>query len=123
MSSKKAMSLMIEAANNASLKARSTRKTLRIQFARIDLVHVAPHPRLARLNRAHQRMMHSVEVFGRMFVLGRVAAADMTALQAEPQMDPGVAHLDALRANVSIGFGDLDGVEMIALVRHNASTD
>jgi hypothetical protein len=46
-----------------------------------------------------------VEVLGSVFVLRGVAAADVAAGKARSKMDPGVAELDALVAD--IGFGRL----------------
>jgi hypothetical protein len=43
-------------------------------------------------------------MFGRVFVDRLVAAADMAAGQAGPQMDPGTAHLQALFTPVSIAL-------------------
>ncbi len=63
-------------------------------------------------------MVNSVEVLGGVLVFRRVAAADVTAFQAKPQMDPGIAHLDALRTDVSLGLGNFDGLKMTTLLRH-----
>ena len=40
------------------------------QFARLYLVHIAPDPGLAGLDRAYERMLHRMEVLGGMFVFG-----------------------------------------------------
>jgi len=39
-----------------------------------------------------------VKVFGGVLVLGGIATTDMTATQALPQMDPGIAHFQAFLA-------------------------
>jgi hypothetical protein len=39
-----------------------------------------------------------------MFVLRRIAAAHMAAKEAFPQMDPGVANLEAFLAALAAGF-------------------
>jgi hypothetical protein len=49
-----------------------------------------------------------VEVLGGVLVLGRIAAADVTADQAQPQMDPGVSHLKALLATFAAGRDFMD---------------
>jgi hypothetical protein len=36
-------------------------------------------------------MFYMVEVLGSVFVFGRIATADMTALQAQAQMNPAIA--------------------------------
>jgi hypothetical protein len=43
-------------------------------------------------------MLGSMEVLGSVFVLRRIAAAHVTTLQAQAQMDPGVTHFQALLA-------------------------
>src|SRR5690242_18649358 len=45
-----------------------------------------------------------MEVFGGVFVLGRITAAHVAANQAFPQMDPGIAHLEAFLAALAAGF-------------------
>jgi hypothetical protein len=58
-----------------------------------DLVDVTPSPVLARLERSHDRVLGLSEVFGGVFVLRRVAAADVTTNLAKAQMNPRIAHL------------------------------
>src|SRR4051812_29479521 len=94
---------------------------LRSQFPRLDLVYIAPDPRLARFNRANQRMVHLVEVLRRVLVLGRVAAPYLSARQAQAQMNPRIAGLHALFADVFIGCFNFDLIEMRALVFHGVS--
>jgi hypothetical protein len=43
-------------------------------------------------------MLGLVKVLGGMFVLGGIAAPDVTADKTFPQVDPGIAHLEALLA-------------------------
>jgi hypothetical protein len=49
-------------------------------------------------------MFGLMKVFGGVLVLGRVAAADVAADETLPQMDPSVAHLEALLAAVVARF-------------------
>jgi len=49
-------------------------------------------------------MLGLMEVLGGVLVLGRVTAANMTADEAFPQMNPGIAHLQALLAAFATGF-------------------
>src|SRR3989449_11582074 len=79
-----------------------------------DLVHVAPAPVLARLERAHDRMLHRPEVLRRVLVLRRVAAPDVPAREAEPQVHPRVADAQALLASAALWFRVLHRVEMVA---------
>jgi hypothetical protein len=43
-------------------------------------------------------MLGLVKVLGGVFVLGGIAAPDVTADKTFPQVDPGIAHLEALLA-------------------------
>jgi hypothetical protein len=52
--------------------------------------------------RSHNRVLGLSEVFRGVFVLRRVAAADVTTNLAKAQMNPRIAHLQTLLA--SIGF-------------------
>ena len=63
-------------------------------------------------------MLGRVKMLGRMTIPGVIAAADVPASSAEPQMDPSVAELKAFLAAVSIGLVCLDGVQMVAFLRH-----
>jgi len=49
-------------------------------------------------------MLGLVKVFRGMFVFRRVAATDVTASEAFPQMDPGIAHLQTLLAALAAWF-------------------
>jgi hypothetical protein len=43
-------------------------------------------------------------MFGGVLVLGGIAAADVTASEAQAQVDPSIAHLQALFAAFGVGF-------------------
>src|SRR3981189_310635 len=53
-----------------------------------------------------------VKVFGGVFVLGRVAAADVAADEAHAQMDPGIAELYAILTNMLVRFSYFDLIKM-----------
>jgi hypothetical protein len=72
------------------------------------LVHIAPAPVLAGLKGLHDGMLGLVKVLGGMLVLGRVAAANVTADQTFPQVDPGIAHLQTLFAAFAARFNLAD---------------
>ena len=78
------------------------------------LVDVAPLPRLARLQRSHDGVAAFGGVLAGVLVLRRIAAADLAAREAEPQVHPGVAHAHALAAGQVVGRHDLDLVEVLA---------
>jgi hypothetical protein len=76
---------------------------------------------LSRLERLNNGMVHRVKVVGRVLVFGRVAAADMSAAQAQSEMNPGVADLEAIFASLRAGCDVMDLIEMGALFRHRSS--
>jgi hypothetical protein len=49
---------------------------------KFDFIYIAPAPAFARFQRSHDWMLGSVEVLGCVFILRRVAAADMAARHA-----------------------------------------
>src|SRR5258706_1802028 len=80
----------------------------------LDLVGVAPDPALARLERPDDRMPGLPEMGGGMLVRRAVAAADVTAAHAEPEVHPRTAHSQAVLAAVAAGCDLVDLVEMLA---------
>ena len=63
-----------------------------------DLVNVAPTPAFRRIISFYNGMLRGVEMSGRVFIGRIIAAADMTAGPADPQMQPDAAGLEALLA-------------------------
>src|SRR5438552_3753259 len=63
-----------------------------------SVVHIAPPPGLPRLQRAHDRVRGGPEVCRRVAMPRRVAAADVPAREAEPEVDPALAQTEALLA-------------------------
>src|SRR5579864_7020893 len=92
----------------------------RIALRRLQkhLVDVAPAPVLARLEGLDQGMVAVHKVLGGVSVLRVVAAADVAAREAEAEMDPGVAHLQALLAAIAAGGNILNLIEMRARCGH-----
>jgi len=72
-------------------------------LAQINLVHVAPAPVLARLERLHDGVLALMEVLGGVLVLGRITAADVAAGETFSEMDPAIAHLQAFLAALPAG--------------------
>jgi hypothetical protein len=68
------------------------------------LVYVAPAPVLPGLEGLHDGMFGPMKVLGGVFVLGRVTAADLAADETFSEMDPCVAHLEALLAALAAGL-------------------
>jgi hypothetical protein len=89
----------------------------RIQYSgeiQLHLINVTPAPILAGLKRLYDGMLRVMKVLGRMLVLRRVAAANVAAFQAQSQMDPAIAHFQALLAPASVRSDRPDLIEMRA---------
>jgi hypothetical protein len=76
------------------------------------LVDIAPGPVLARFDRFDEWVFVRVKVLCRVLVLGGIAAADVPATKTQPQVDPFIAHLQALFAAVGVGFYVLNLIEV-----------
>jgi len=61
-------------------------------------------------------MVGFMEVFGRMLVLGGIAASDVSAFQAQPQVDPGVADLNAVFADMLVCAGEFGFFNVSAVI-------
>ena len=84
-------------------------------LSRRHLVDVAPHPCFARFNRADKRVLGLMEVLSGVFVLRRVTAAYMAAFETKAQVNPGIARLHALFANVLVSLRHVNFIRMFAL--------
>jgi hypothetical protein len=67
-----------------------------------DFVDETPSPILARFKRSHDGMFCLSEVLGGVLVLRGIAAADVAADLAKAQMNPRIAHLQALLAPIAL---------------------
>src|SRR6266550_4608071 len=90
------------------------------------VVDVAVRPILSRLERFDRRVLRPVEMLGRMVVRRGIAAADVPAAHAEPQMDPFAAVLQAFLAARPAGLdrrapGLAELFEIVASPFHEAS--
>jgi len=72
------------------------------------LVHVAPAPVLARLERPDDRVAGGVKVLGSVLVSRLVAATYIPAGQALAQVNPGIARLQALYTTLATRLHVLD---------------
>jgi hypothetical protein len=77
-----------------------------------EFVDITPNPGFSGFNRAHERVLGMMKMLGGVLVFRRITAADIAALQTQPQMNPGVAHLYAFFARVVAGAGELDLIEV-----------
>lgn len=62
-------------------------------------------------------MLGRVEVFRGVFVARGIAATNMSAMEAEPKMDPGIAALKALLATAGMRLDVVNLIQMRALRR------
>jgi len=68
-------------------------------------------------------MLGFMEVFGGVFVFGRITTTDVATDQAHAQVDPSVADFYAILAFPFIGLPEFDLLEMRALLWHGSSGD
>ena len=87
---------------NGSTESRPTSSS-RADSAQEYFVDVAPRPIFAGLKRSDDRMLCGVKMFGGMAIRRGVAAADMSAGQAKPEVDPGGPHLQTFLTAVRAG--------------------
>ena len=59
-------------------------------------------------------MLRRVKMLGGVFVFRIIAAADVPTDQAQPQMDPRIAHLQAFLAALAAGMDVTNFTEMLA---------
>jgi hypothetical protein len=78
------------------------------EVPRAQLVRVAPRPGFARLDRSNERMRLVLIMLARMPLRRGIAAADMSAGEAHPQVKPCVTGEDAVLAVILVGLGHLD---------------
>jgi peptidoglycan/LPS O-acetylase OafA/YrhL len=57
-----------------------------------------------------------VEMFGGMLVLRGIAATHVAAYHAQAQVNPFIAHFDALFTDARVGGRDLDLIEVLAFL-------
>ena len=74
---------------------------LRLEYNFID---ETPQPVLSGFDGLHDGMFRGVEMFCRVLVFRRIAAADMATLPTEPQVNPTIAHLQAFLAALGVGM-------------------
>ena len=63
-----------------------------LRHGQLSLIDITPGPVLARLKESHHGMVRVVEMFCGMAAWRAVTTADVTAREAEPQMNPRCAH-------------------------------
>jgi hypothetical protein len=81
-------------------------------------VNVAPAPIFAGLERLNNRVFRPVKMLRRVLVLRRIAAAHMPAREAQPQVNPGVAHLEAFLAAFPAGRDFANFLDVLASCTH-----
>jgi len=88
----------------------------------LPLMQVAPHPILARLHRLDHRMLLRMRMLRRVPVLRRIAATHVAALNAQAQVNPGIAGLQAVfTAAQSVRLRDVGGNVVAGFDGHEAT--
>ena len=80
----------------------------------LDIIHIAPSPPLRRIVALDDRMTRFPEVGAGMAVRGLVAASDVPACAANPEMQPFAAHLQTVLAAKGTGLHFADGAHVTA---------
>lgn len=78
-------------------------------------IHIAPAPIFVGFNGLDDGVLGLMKVFGRMFVLGLVAAADVPAGEAQTQVNPGFAHFQTFLTARAARRDRADLVQMSAI--------
>ena len=63
-------------------------------------------------------MLAAMEMLGRVLVFRRIATSNVPAFQAKAQMDPGIAGLDAVFADIRIGGLEFDLLHVTTALGH-----
>jgi hypothetical protein len=83
---------------------------------KLHFIYITPAPVFAWLDGLDDRVLGGVEVFRRVLVLGGITATDMATRHAEPQMNPSVAHFQALPTNTNVRFHVFDLIQVRAFL-------
>jgi hypothetical protein len=67
----------------------------------LGLVYKTPAPILAGFKRLDNRVLRLMEMFGRVFMNGTIAASYVPAFQAKPQVHPGRSDFQAILTSLS----------------------
>jgi hypothetical protein len=86
----------------------------------LRLVEIAPAPFFTGLNRFDNGMVRGVEVLRRVLVFRGIATTHVAACHAQPEMHPGVMHLQAFLTTVGMRLDVLNLVEM--RTTHNSAS-
>ena len=81
-----------------------------------EVICVAPAPVLSRFYGAHHRVPGRAKMRGRVLVPRRIAAAHMTAGEADSEMHPRVSSFDAILTLVAFGREIAGGSQMFAAI-------
>jgi len=90
----------------------------------LSLLQTSVHPRNTTSNSRRVRgertmvVLHGMKMLGGVFVLGRIAAADVAAAQTQAQVHPAIPHFQAFFASLRLWFYLLDLIEMRAFISH-----
>jgi len=86
-----------------------------------EFVDEAPAPGFAGFDGFHDGVLGGMKMLGGVLVFGGIAAADVAAFEAQAQVDPRVAHFQALFAAAGVRFDGANLRKMRAL-RHSRTS-
>jgi hypothetical protein len=86
-------------------------------------IYVAPAPIFPGFERLHHRMLGLMKMFRGVLVLRRVAAAYVPALETQPEMHPGVVHLETFLASFAARWEVLDFFLMRTSLGHAITSE
>jgi hypothetical protein len=82
------------------------------QLVKHHFIDIAPAPFFARLEGFDDRVFGRMKMFGGVFVWRRVAATDVAAGHANPQVQPGATDAQAIFTSLGAGRDFFDLIEM-----------
>jgi len=108
----------VRAASSLFLPSRRRPRTTALSLDE-KLINVTPTPAFAGLKRLDQRVMAPVIVLRRVLVFGRIAAPDVSAGKAKPQMHPIIARFETFLAALSARLHVLGDLFEVLTLRHD----
>ena len=76
------------------------------------MIYETPAPVFSGFDGSHDGVVSVVEVFGGVLIFRRIAAADVTTAQTQAEVDPGIAHFQALLTSFCVRLHIMDLIEM-----------
>jgi hypothetical protein len=106
------------AAGDALSAGRGITSSLTAQSIDVDLIDVAPFPIFAGLEGLDNGVIGLVEVPSGVLVFGIIAAADVPARQADAQVNPAIARLQAILTTPCARLNLVNHIQVRTLLAH-----